>query len=153
VEPQPSGTLGALEVAERVVGGTVDPLRAHRRQVEGKQVRRERPAAFGGGGLGVAEPKRDHVVVAQQRPTTLEVGEEFGAAARHQRQVQGRRLARGLGPRLVEVGVPVEEEQAVAPAPSQRERAPEQELQSPPSTIANSPRSSTAPTASASRSE
>jgi hypothetical protein len=121
VDPEAVGTVLALEVRESVAGGTLDSVPAHRRQVERPEVRWERLAALGSGGVGVPVREHDHILVAHERPAAFQVRDDFGATAGNERQVHRCRLAARFGLGLVEVGVPVEEEQAIPSAPPQRE--------------------------------
>ena len=73
----------------------------------------------------VAE-QRD-VVVAHERPATLDIGHDPRAAAGGQRQVHRGSLAVRILARVGEVGVAVEEQQAVASAPAKRKKRPQKD--------------------------
>ena len=75
--------------------------------------------------LRIAEAERDDVFVAHQWPQSFEIRQQLRAVAGREREIHRRRLAVRIGLGLIEIGVPVDEQQSVAAAPAQRERAAE----------------------------
>ena len=76
--------------------------------------------------LRVPEADDDRVLGADEGRAALYVADRWRPVAGDQREVHGRRFARGLGRRLVEVGVTVEEQEPGAITAAQRERPAEQ---------------------------
>jgi hypothetical protein len=114
----------ALERARRGGGHSLVP--------HGREVDHEDCGVFDAltpslGRLGlVSTGELDDILVEDQRPATLEVGEEFRATAGGQGQIHRRDLAVRLRLGLVEVHVPIDEQQPMAAAPPQRENGAEQ---------------------------
>ena len=69
----------------------------------------------------IAKGERDGVLGAHQRTAAFDVGQQRRPVAGDEGQVHGRALAVGLRLGLEEVGIAVDEEQAIAAAPPQRE--------------------------------
>ena len=76
--------------------------------------------------LLVAIAEGDDVLLTHQRSQAVEVGQHGGAVSRHDREIHGSHLAVRLRLGLVEVGMPIQEEQPVAAQAPQAERAADQ---------------------------
>jgi hypothetical protein len=77
--------------------------------------------------VGVAEAEYHDVLVTEEGASALEIGDQVGPASGDEGEVHRGGLAGWLGLRLVEVGVVVEEQQAVAAAASEGEADAEQD--------------------------
>src|SRR5262245_23052179 len=75
------------------------------------------------GNLGVAAPQYHDVLVPNQRTPTLKVGHNARTAARGERKFHRCRLTLRLRLRLIEIGVTIEKQQPVTPAPPKGEQA------------------------------
>jgi len=73
----------------------------------------------------IAACEHAHVLVTHQRPATLDVGNDIRPATRSERQVaRGSCAAQRAGLGLIEIGVSVDVQQAIAATPAQREHRP-----------------------------
>ena len=75
----------------------------------------------------VTKPNRDDVLGADERPEAFEIREAAGSDPRRERQIHPGGRARRRGLRRGEIGVPVQEEEARAPAPPEREERSEKD--------------------------
>lgn len=128
VEVDPEAVeFGAKEVLEPVLGGALDSSPPNGGKVDhhdGGVLDTLAPSLRGLGGVSPGE--LDDVLIQYQRTAALQVGHDIRSSAGSQRQFHRSGLAVGLGFRLVEVGVPVDEEQPVTPAAPQRQQVAEQ---------------------------
>jgi hypothetical protein len=120
--------LGLGEAPHRVGRGSLYPGCTHGLEV-GHRDRGvlDSPAPVRLGVGGVAAPEHDDILVAHERAPALDVGHDCRAAAGGQREVHGCRFAVRFSLRLVEVGVPVEEEKPVTAAPPERQKRAEED--------------------------
>lgn len=116
VDPEPLGAAVGGEVLRHRLGGLPGTARPDGRQIERLDRRGKRPTALGRRQLGVSESNDDHVLVADERAQGLVAGKELGASTGDKSELHRRGFAGRFGLRLVEVGVAVEEEQAIAAA-------------------------------------
>ena len=127
VHPHP-GELRSVEVGEGIPGGALGSALPDRRQVDdGDGGVLDALAAGLLGLVGVTPSEHRDVFVSDQRSATLEVGQQARTPARGERQVHRGGLTAGIGFRLVEVGVPVDEQQPVAAASAEGQQVAEQD--------------------------
>jgi hypothetical protein len=119
--------LGRNQALESVRRSSLHSQPAQCRKVDDRDGGVLDALAAGPGRLLRIPPRElDDVFVADQRAATLEVGHDVRTPAGGQGQIHGRGLAVGLGVRLVEVGVAIDEQQPVTPAPPQGQEAAKQ---------------------------
>ena len=121
-----SGAPGRVRWTSACSAAARSAGRADGGEIEGEERIGKRLAAVAGLFLRVAEADDDRVLGADEWRAALEVADRGRTVAGGQREVHRRRLARGLGRRLVEVGVPVEEQETGGGAAAQRECPTEQ---------------------------
>jgi hypothetical protein len=127
VDPEP-GEFRATQPPKRIMSRALRSSLAHDLQIDhGDGCVLDPLAACRCCLLGISAPELNDILVENQRPSTLKVGDDARAPARGQRQIHRGGLATGFGIRLVEVGVAVDEQQAEAPAPAQGQKVPEQD--------------------------
>ena len=127
VHPDP-GELGAMEAAECVTGGAFGSSLPDRRQVDhGDRCVLDALTAGLLGLGGVSPPEVGDIFVPDQRSQAVEVGEHPWTPARSEGEVHRSRLSARFGRWLVEVGVPIDEQQPVAAASAQSQQIAEQD--------------------------
>lgn len=77
--------------------------------------------------VSITPSDRHDILVADERRSPFQVGDDDGSPARGQSKVHRRRLAGGLGLRLVEVGVTIEEQETIPADAPEREQVAEQD--------------------------
>jgi hypothetical protein len=127
VDPQ-AGELGASEAGECVPGGALGSALTDRGQVDDCDRGVLDSLAAGRFCLGgIAPPEHHDIFVSDQRSATFEVGEHTWTSARGEREVHRSGLSASFGCWLVEVGVPIDEQQPVPAASAQRQQVAEQD--------------------------
>lgn len=119
--------LGAPEPRQRAGNARLETDAAERRQVEIEDAGRQRRTVVLPLVVMVAEAEGNDILVADQRLKTLEAGEPVGPAAGGKRQLQRGALPVRIVESIKEIGMPVDEEKAVAAAPPQRQQQAEKD--------------------------